>query len=94
MSYICPVCGFPGLEDPPRDSQDNPSYEICPCCFFHFGFDDDSEQHTYQTYRAEWIAKGCPWKSIHIPPPLGWNPKTQLADLSRSGEHDEGHRTH
>ena len=26
MSCICPVCGFPGLETAPRDSQDGPPH--------------------------------------------------------------------
>ena len=32
--YLCPVCGYHKLEDPPRD------FTICPSCGTEYGFDD------------------------------------------------------
>jgi hypothetical protein len=35
----CPVCAFPGLEEP--GDADRESSEICPCCGTRFGYDDE-----------------------------------------------------
>ncbi|RAI82673.1 hypothetical protein BFS35_003020 [Macrococcoides goetzii] len=44
--YICPVCGYNQLEEEPYkffdDNIFNASFEICSCCGFQFGFDDDN----------------------------------------------------
>ena len=40
---ICPVCGYSHLKEGPCDEFGCSTYEICPCCGFEFGFDDDSE---------------------------------------------------
>ena len=40
---MCPVCGFVGLAVSPYNEAGGGSFEICPCCGFEFGFDDDSE---------------------------------------------------
>ena len=42
----------------------NPSYEVCACCGFEFGNDDDPGTRppvSFSAYRAEWIADGAPW---------------------------------
>jgi len=41
-SFVCPVCGHPGLEDPPRMPSGGGSYEICWSCGFEFGWTDDA----------------------------------------------------
>jgi hypothetical protein len=80
MSYICPVCGYPDLDDPPRSPGSGGSYEICPSCGFEFGVTDDDRGFTYTTWRARWIGLGMPWDSIGTaPPPDGWDPRAQLA---------------
>lgn len=28
--YICPICGYENLEEPPYDEIGEPSYKICP----------------------------------------------------------------
>lgn len=43
MNYICPVSGFDKLDEPAYDNDNDPSFEICPCCRFQFGDDDDVE---------------------------------------------------
>lgn len=43
MKYICPICGYDKLLEPPYDEYNNPSYEICPCCGFEYGFDDQDQ---------------------------------------------------
>jgi rubredoxin len=82
MTYTCPVCGYPGLDTPPRDPVHNyPSYDICPSCGFEYGFDDDSEGYTYETYRQKWLADGAQWWAKSKKPPAGWDPVTQLMRL-------------
>lgn len=41
MKNTCLVWGFDELYEQPYDKRGEPSDEICPCCGFHFGFDDD-----------------------------------------------------
>jgi hypothetical protein len=79
MTYECPACGYPGLEEPPHTASSGGSFEICPCCYFQFGVTDDDKGFTYESWREHWIAKGMPWESAtHREPPVGWDPKEQL----------------
>ncbi len=88
MAYACPVCGYPGLTEPPRKEESGPSYEICPSCGYQFGY-DDSEGIDYGTWRHKWLAAGMPWLRRNPPPP-NWDPGAQLRALEsgRSGEAD------
>jgi hypothetical protein len=81
MTYQCPVCGYPGLEEPARDEENVASLEICPSCGFHFGFDDDSEGISYEEWRHRWKAKGMPWFSEARAQPAGWDPVEQLRSV-------------
>jgi rubredoxin len=41
-----------------------PSYEVCSCCGFEFGNDDNpgiSPGQSFEDYRREWIASGAQW---------------------------------
>ena len=76
--YICPVCGYDQLEEPPRSSAGGASYEICSCCFFEFGYDDDAQGWTYEAWRAKWLSEGMPWRNQHESPPKDWNPHEQI----------------
>jgi hypothetical protein len=82
--YRCPVCGYPGLDEPPRTEESGPSYEICPSCGFEFGVTDDDRGIGYEQWRREWIAGGMRWWSRR-PVPAGWDPRAQLRDLQGSG---------
>jgi hypothetical protein len=77
MTWTCPVCGFPGLEDEPRPAFGGGSYEICPSCGFQFGVDDDDRHETFASWRARWVAEGSPWRSSS-PAPRGWDGAAQL----------------
>ena len=83
MAYVCPVCGFPALHEPPRsENTGGGSYEICPACGFEFGVTDDDEGHSYADWRRRWVAEGMPWSSKDIdPPPNGWDAAEQLRRL-------------
>lgn len=62
----CPVCELT-LDFLPWDGQSG-SYEICPCCFIQFGYDDCAggdpirRQEIYHAWRSEWIKNGSPKK--------------------------------
>ena len=75
--YFCPVCGFRGLKEVPYDEHGAPSYEICPCCGFEFGFEETGEQ---ARFREDWIRKGAPW-FMPEQKPAGWDLQKQLASL-------------
>jgi hypothetical protein len=76
--FICPVCGYAKLKEPPYDEYGCATYSICPCCGTEFGYDDSSKTHT--SLREKWIALGMPWWSTYISPPDGWSPLQQLHD--------------
>ena len=77
QSYICPVCGYDGLEEPAYDVHGYSSFEICPCCGVEFGYDDATRSH--EDLRAEWLANGARWWSKRDKP-IGWSPQKQLRD--------------
>lgn len=79
----CPVCGYPGLEEPARSTGGGGSYEICPSCGFQFGVDDDDKGITYDDWRARWSAKGLTWSSQGISTPKNWDAKAQLATVTK-----------
>jgi len=90
IHYVCPVCGYPGLEDPPRTPGCGGSYEICPSCGFEYGYTDEDQGYSYEDWRIRWIQRGMPWDSDGIQPrPIGWDPAKQLADLLASNGNDD-----
>ncbi len=74
--HTCPVCGYKGLREPPRDRAGNPSFEICPSCGTEFGYDDATA--TPSDLRIRWLKSGAPWFSKSTPPAKNWNPVMQL----------------
>lgn len=70
MTYICPVCGYNQLDEPPSD------YNICDCCGTEFGYHDATLTHS--ELRKRWIAAGAKWHSPDFSPPTGWDPLKQL----------------
>jgi hypothetical protein len=71
--YICPVCGYEKLSDPPED------FNICDCCGTEFGLDDF--EASYEKLRHDWIAEGYHWFDPQSGPPSNWNPIAQLDNL-------------
>lgn len=56
------------------------SYEVCPCCGFEFGNDDDpgtAPPSTFSEYLARWIRDGCRWFDPKRRPE-GWDLREQL----------------
>lgn len=81
--HVCPVCGYPSLQEPPRSTTGGGSYEICPSCEFEFGVSDDDLGYTYDEWRREWLSDGMPWRSSR-PKPRQWNPEEQLTRIAES----------
>jgi hypothetical protein len=79
VTFVCPVCGYPGLEEDPRPAIGGGSFEICPSCGFQFGVSDDDRGLTYQEWRQRWIDGGMVWDKGRSRPPAGWDPIDQLA---------------
>jgi hypothetical protein len=77
---ICPICGFDKLLNPPYDNLGYPSYEICPCCSFEYGFDDSSEGFTFDSFRKKWIENGFTF-SIKEEMPKNWDKDAMLKQL-------------
>ena len=73
---------WPNLGEPPYVTQlGEPSYDVCACCGFEYGFDDEpgaGEGVTFTQYLAEWITDGCNWFGPGQPP-REWDLKAQLA---------------
>ncbi|WP_028402360.1 hypothetical protein [Ectobacillus panaciterrae] len=81
MTYICPVCGYDGLEEPLYDEDGDPSYEICSCCGFEYGFDDLDQEYSFEQYRRKWIEQGASWFSDYLKPSK-WSLKKQLENIN------------
>jgi len=75
--YACPVCMYPGLDDPPWQDGE-PSHEVCPSCGTQFGRDDGIDDPTntgiYPELRRRWDGAGQPWSSTDTPQPDDWPP--------------------
>lgn len=85
--FVCPVCGFAGLDSAPTDEDGDGNFEICPSCGFQFGVTDDDRGFTYEAWRERWIGLGMRWRAEGIEdPPPGWDPARQLANLLRGNE--------
>lgn len=79
MTHKCLVCSYDDLYEDPYDERGVASDEICPCCGFHYGFDDDgTNKGVYEKWRTRWIAEGCKWFSNGRHQPEWWDAKVQF----------------
>jgi hypothetical protein len=85
-AFVCPVCGFPGLSEPPWSGA-AASDEICPSCGTHFGYDDAAggrladRARIYEKLRRAWAASGYSWFSRSKARPPSWDPIAQLRSI-------------
>jgi predicted RNA-binding Zn-ribbon protein involved in translation (DUF1610 family) len=82
--YICPVCGFPDLDEPPYDESKCASFDICPSCGTEYGYHDATRSHS--ELRREWVRNGMRWWSQSRKPSKGWDPELQLRQLKTPAE--------
>lgn len=80
--YMCPVCGFNALAEPAFDEHNMPSYEVCPCCGFEFGFDSQNDPAEFKRYRDTWMDSGAIW-FISTRKPKGWNKQKQFNNITQ-----------
>lgn len=78
MTYVCPVCGYDGLAEPPWHN-DVPSDDISPSCGSQFGHHGVTGHHAgreriYVRLRRDRIAKGTQWHAVGESPPARWGP--------------------
>ncbi len=71
---ICPVCGYSDLFEPPYSDNSGscPSFEVCSCCGFEFGYDDHNKNYSFSEYRDNWITNGFPFY-YQDDKPKDWN---------------------
>jgi hypothetical protein len=80
MAYMCPVCGYPGL-DKPAYINGIGSFEICPSCRFQFEVTDADRGIPHDQWRKQWIEGGMIWDKGKSQPPKGWDPRKQLQNV-------------
>ncbi len=72
---------FPRNTLPPYSQHlGEPSYQVCTCCGFEFGNDDDPGTALpvgFEECREEWIRGGCQWFDLSKKP-NDWNLNSQL----------------
>lgn len=78
--YICPICGYDKLDECPYDIAGEPSFDICPCCGFEYGYDDMNSGFTFEQYREKWIKDGCKWFDREGKPE-NWELNKQLRNI-------------
>lgn len=68
MTYTCPVCGYDQMDDVAYYKNGDASFELCSCCGFQFGVDDDveiedgiflSRSESHKLYRSNWLKDGA-----------------------------------
>ncbi len=74
--YLCPVCGYDALPEPPAHQL------ICPSCGTQFGLHD--VLHDVHQLRQRWLMSGPRWISRRIPEPPDWDWRVQLMRVDRS----------
>ena len=84
-TYICPVCGYDKMSEPPCDDLGYPTYVICSCCGFEFGFDDESKGLSFSEYRQRWINNGFTFFSVKKKP-TNWNERVMRRQLENIGK--------
>ena len=89
LSKICPVCGYPDLEEPAYDDYGCASFDICPSCGCQFGYNDSTKTpserlNRWIELREQWINDGMQWWSEARDAPKGWDPVAQLARVNES----------
>jgi len=80
VTYTCPACGYPGLDEPAY-SGTVASHEICPSCGFEFSGSSDPARHA--EWRQQWVAGGMTWWAAPAgrPAPDDWDAAGQLKAL-------------
>ncbi|RCW40866.1 hypothetical protein [Paenibacillus prosopidis] len=85
-TYICHVCGFSELEEPPWGlNGESSSFNICDCCGFTFGY-EDCQLNAYEKNKHNWITSGAKWFDEELQPE-GWSLDNQLKNIEKIPQH-------
>ena len=81
MQKCCPVCGFVFANQECRwpYTSGQGSFDGCPCCHFEYAVSDDSDGHTFETWRWLWILNGA--RCLSSGSPENYEPAAQLARI-------------
>jgi hypothetical protein len=77
---LAEVSAARGLEPPYDHYFGDPSYEVCACCGFEFGNDDNpgtGAPVSFEAYLRAWVQSGCEWFDPAMKPE-GWQLGAQL----------------
>jgi len=77
LAKVADACG---IGPPYEEHFGAPSYEVCACCGFEFGNDDNpgiSTPVSFEEYIREWTGSGCEWFEP-AKRPEGWRLGEQL----------------
>ena len=79
--YVCPVCGYHGLEEP-ASAKGQGSGEVCPSCGYDHSGPVDPQRHLQ--WRDNWTAGGMAWwaSQAGVAEPKDWDPAGQLKALT------------
>lgn len=77
--YRCRVCGFLQDELPWGESEDLPTFNICPCCGVEFGY-EDATLYGIRRYRKLWLSGGAKWFNPKLQP-KDWTLELQLKGI-------------
>ena len=81
QKFLCPICGYPELDEPAYDpTYGVPSFDICACCGYEFGYGDPTEQAAKERFLKSWIEFGTPWFRPDLKP-SNWSAKDQLIGI-------------
>lgn len=76
------ILSVQGVKPPYAQYFGAPSYEVCPCCGFEFGNDDEpgtADPVSFGEYLSDWIRRGAEWFDPSACP-SGWNLEKQLME--------------
>ncbi len=82
QKFICNICGYPDLDEPPYDETGAPSFEICPCCGGEFGYHDATPE-AKENYRKDWVQNGARWFTPDLKPAI-WSLRDQLLNIGNN----------
>lgn len=82
--HTCLVCGYDGLQKPLYDTDGYPTFELCDCCGFESGYDDDDQGYSIDSYREKWLLSGANWFFDKTRPSV-WTKDIKIKQLKNIG---------
>lgn len=80
LHFCCRVCWYKNSTKPWWDDNKTPTFDICPCCWVEFWYEDNNFISVI-LYRNKWINAGCIWFDINLKP-NNWDFNIQKLNIS------------